>query len=85
MRAPRGFGKNYFSLSAIQAYASEIRLIQNIHRIAWTCPTHPIHTYSTISPPKNVLTSSIITTIIQGHSCTNTPYPSLYARHLLPH
>ena len=51
MHAPRGFGKNYFSLIAIQAYASEIRLIQNITRIAWVCPTHPIHTYSTISPP----------------------------------
>ncbi|MCX6061081.1 MAG: hypothetical protein NT103_02375 [Campylobacterales bacterium] len=53
MHAPRGFGKNYFSLTAIQAYASEIRLLQNITRIAWVCPTHPIHTYSTISPPYN--------------------------------
>lgn len=53
MHAPLGFGKNYFSLVAIQAYASEIRLLQNITRIAWICPTHPIHTYSTVSPPDN--------------------------------
>jgi hypothetical protein len=53
MRSPRGFGKNYFSLIAIQAYASEIRLAQNITRIFWVSPTHPIHTYSTISPPPN--------------------------------
>jgi hypothetical protein len=53
MHAPRGFGKNYFSLAAIQAYASEIRLMQNITRIDWICPTHPIHTYSTVSPPDN--------------------------------
>ena len=48
-----GFGKNYFSLTAIQAYASEVRLLQNITRIAWISPTHPIHTYSTVSPPDN--------------------------------
>jgi len=85
MRSPRGFGKNYFSLVAIQAYASAIRLLQNITRIAWICPTHPIHTYSTVSPPKSVLLSSIITTIIQGHSCLNTPYHLSHARHSLPH
>lgn len=28
MRAPRGFGKNYFSLSAIQAYSSHVLLGQ---------------------------------------------------------
>lgn len=33
MRAPRGFGKNYFTLGAIQAYASAQRLGQNAHRI----------------------------------------------------
>lgn len=53
MRAPKGFGKTYFSLVAIQAYASEARLDKIIHKIAWICPTHPIHTYSTISPPDN--------------------------------
>lgn len=74
MHAPKGFGKTYFSLVAIQAYASEIRLIRIIHQIAWICPTHPIHTYSTISPPKSVLNSLIITTITQGHSCLNQPY-----------
>lgn len=84
MHAPKGFGKGYFSLVAIQAYASEIRLAKNITRIAWICPTHPIHTYSTVSPPKSVLLSSIITTILQGHSCTNTPYRSLQPQHLLP-
>jgi hypothetical protein len=83
--APKGFGKTYFSLVAIQAYASEIRLMQNVTRIAWICPTHPIHTYSTVSPPKSVLLSFIITTIIQGHLCTNTPYHSLRAQHSLPH
>ncbi|WP_295053081.1 hypothetical protein [Sulfuricurvum sp.] len=85
MRSPRGFGKNYFSLVAIQAYASEVRLLQIINQIIWICPTHPIHTYSTVSPPKSVLLSSIITTIIQGHSCTNRPYRSLRQQHLLPH
>ena len=83
MRSPRGFGKNYFSLVAIQAYASQVRLLQNITRIAWICPTHPIHTYSTVSPPKSVLNSLIITTI-QGHLCTNTPYHSLRLQRLLP-
>ncbi|MDP2850030.1 MAG: hypothetical protein Q8O20_03065 [Sulfuricurvum sp.] len=74
MSAPKGFGKTYFSLVAIQAYASEIRLMQNVTRIAWICPTHPIHTYSTVSPPKSVLLSSIITTLFQGHLCLNQPY-----------
>lgn len=70
MRSPRGFGKTYFSLVAIQAYASEIRLLKNITKIAWICPTHPIHTYSTISPPQRVLLSAIIMTMNQGHLCT---------------
>lgn len=77
MRSPRGFGKNYFSLVAIQAYASHVRLLQNITRIMWVCPTHPIHTYSTVSPPKSVLTSSVFTTMLQGRSCTDTPSHSL--------
>lgn len=84
MQAPKGFGKTYFSLAAIQAYASAVRMLQNFTRIEWICPTHPIHTYSTISPPKSVLTSSIMT-IIQGHLCINQPYSSLHLRHLLPH
>lgn len=74
MRSPRGFGKTYFSLVAIQAYASEVRLLQIIHQILWICPTHPIHTYSTVSPPKSVLFSSVITTLFQGHLCLNQPY-----------
>lgn len=81
MHAPKGFGKTYFSLVAIQAYASEIRLSKNITRIARICPTHPIHTYSTVSPPKSALLSSIITTIIQGHSCTNKAYRLLPQQH----
>ncbi|MDD5717626.1 MAG: hypothetical protein PHW64_07460 [Sulfuricurvum sp.] len=85
MHAPKGFGKTYFSLVAIQAYASEIRLIQNITRIAWICPTHPIHTYSTVSPPQSVLTSSIITTLIQGHLCLNTLYRLSPVRPSLSH
>jgi hypothetical protein len=84
MRAPKGFGKTYFSLVAIQAYASELRLLQIIHKIIWICPTHPIHTYSTVSPPKSVLTSSLFTTMIQGHSCTDTPIHSLPRQRLLP-
>lgn len=84
MQAPKGFGKTYFSLAAIQAYASAVKMLQNFTRIEWICPTHPIHTYSTISPPKSVLLSSIIT-IIQGHSCLNTRYPSLHPQPLLPH
>lgn len=84
MHAPKGFGKTYFSLAAIQAYASAVRMIQNFTRIEWICPTHPIHTYSTVSPPKSVLISSIMT-IIQGHSCLNTHYPSSHPRLLLPH
>ncbi|HQS67073.1 MAG TPA: hypothetical protein PLM93_07810 [Sulfuricurvum sp.] len=80
MQAPKGFGKTYFSLAAIQAYASAIRMLQNFTRIEWICPTHPIHTYSTISPPKSVL-NTIIITIIQGHSCLNTPYHSLRLQH----
>ncbi|MDP3119406.1 MAG: hypothetical protein Q8N01_03185 [Sulfuricurvum sp.] len=83
MQAPKGFGKTYFSLAAIQAYASAVRMLQNFTRIEWICPTHPIHTYSTISPPKSVLLSTIIT-IIQGHSCLNTLSPSLHPQHLLP-
>ncbi|WP_298693393.1 hypothetical protein [uncultured Sulfuricurvum sp.] len=84
MHAPKGFGKGYFSLAAIQAYASEIRLIQNITRIAWICPTHPIHTYSTVSPPQSVLTSSP-STIFQGHLCFNIHYRLSPVRLLLPH
>lgn len=84
MQAPKGFGKTYFSLAAIQAYASAVKMLQNFTRIEWICPTHPIHTYSTISPPKSLL-SSTITNIIQGHSCLNTPYPSLPPQLLLPH
>lgn len=85
MRSPRGFGKTYFSLVAIQAYASEIRLMQNITRIAWICPTHAIHTYSTVSPPKSILLSSISTIMNQGHLCLNTLYPSSPVRPSLPH
>lgn len=85
MRSPRGFGKTYFSLVAIQAYASEVRLLQNITRIAWVCPTHPIHTYSTVSPPSNVLTLLITTFITQGHLCLNKPSVSPFARPSLPH
>lgn len=84
MQAPKGFGKTYFSLAAIQAYASAVRMIQNFTRIEWICPTHPIHTYSTVSPPKSVLASSIMT-IIQGLSCLNTPSHSLRLQHSLPH
>lgn len=84
MQAPKGFGKTYFSLAAIQAYASAVRMLQNFTRIEWICPTHPIHTYSTVSPPKSVLTSSIMT-IIQGHSCLNTHDHSLRLQHSLPH
>ena len=80
MRSPRGFGKTYFSLVAIQAYASEVRLLRIIHQIIWICPTHPIHTYSTVSPPKSLLLSSIITFSIQGHSWSNKPYHSLRAQ-----
>lgn len=80
MQAPKGFGKTYFSLAAIQAYASAIRMLQNFTRIQWICPTHPIHTYSTVSPPKSLLNSTIIT-IIQGHSCLNTPSRSLRLQH----
>lgn len=84
MQAPKGFGKTYFSLAAIQAYASAVSMLKNFTRIQWICRTHPIHTYSTISPPKSVLSSSI-TIIIQGHSCLNTPSHWLYPQHLLPH
>ena len=85
MRSPRGFGKTYFSLVAIQAYASEVRLLQNITRVELVAPVCPIYIYSAISPPKRVLLSSIITTIIQGHLCTNRPYHSLRAQHLSLH
>lgn len=84
MQAPKGFGKTYFSLAAIQAYASAVRMIQNFTRIEWICPIHPIHTYSTVSPPKSVLTSSIMT-IIEGHSCLNTLSHSLHPQHFLLH
>lgn len=33
MRAPRGFGRNYFSLSAIQAYSSHVLLGQREARV----------------------------------------------------
>lgn len=33
MRSPRGFGKNYFTLSAIQAYASAKRIEQTANRV----------------------------------------------------
>jgi len=84
MRSPRGFGKNYFSLVAIQAYASEVRLLQNITRIELVAPICPIYIYSAVSPPKSVLLS-FITTIFQGHSCLNLPFHSLHAQHLSLH
>lgn len=84
MRSPRGFGKNYFSLVAIQAYASQVRLLQNITRVELVAPICPIYIYSAISPPKSVLLSSIMT-IIQGHSCINRPFHLSPARLLLPH
>ena len=85
MRSPRGFGKSYFSLVAIQAYASEVRLLQNITRIELVAPVCPIYIYSAVSPPKSVLLSSIITTINQGHLCLNQPFHLSPARHSLPH
>ncbi len=84
MRSPRGFGKTYFSLVAIQAYASQVRLLQNITRIELVAPVCPIYIYSAVSPPKSVLLSTIIT-LIQGHLCTNTPYHLSHPRHSLPH
>lgn len=53
MHAPLGFGKSYFSLTAIQAYASEVRLAKNITRIEWICPVCPVYTLSSVSPPIN--------------------------------
>lgn len=53
MRSPKGFGKTYFSLVAIQAYASEVRLLQNITRIDYIAPECPLYIYSAISPPIN--------------------------------
>ncbi|MDD5053655.1 MAG: hypothetical protein PHO27_13045 [Sulfuricurvum sp.] len=85
MRSPRGFGKTYFSLVAIQAYASEVRLLQNITRIELVAPICPIYIYSAISPPKSALFSSLITTIIQGHSCLKSPFHWSLVRHSLPH
>lgn len=85
MRSPRGFGKTYFSLVAIQAYASQVRLLKNITRIELVAPVCPIYIYSAVSPPKSVLLSSIITIINQGHTCSNTPYHSLHPQRLLPH
>jgi hypothetical protein len=84
MRSPRGFGKTYFSLVAIQAYASEVRLLQNITRVELVAPVCPIYIYSAVSPPKGVLLSSLIT-LIQGHTWSNTPYHSSHPRHSLPH
>lgn len=84
MQAPRGFGKTYFSLAAVQAYASAVRMLQNFTRIQWICPTHPIHTYSTVSPPASLLNPSIII-IIQGRSCLNIPSLLLLLQRLLPH
>lgn len=84
MRSPRGFGKTYFSLVSIQAYASEVRLLQNITRIELVAPICPIYIYSAISPPKSLLLS-FITTIIQGHSCLNLPFHSLHAQRLSLH
>lgn len=84
MSAPKGFGKTYFSLAAIQAYASETRLLRIINQIIRICPTHPIHTYSTVSPPKSLLLSSINTIMIQGHLCTKRAYRSLPQQHSSP-
>lgn len=53
MRSPKGFGKTYFSLVAIQAYASHVRLLQNITRIEWICPICPVYSLSSASPPTN--------------------------------
>jgi hypothetical protein len=85
MRSPRGFGKTYFSLAAIQAYASQVRLLQNITRIELVAPVCPIYIYSAVSPPKSVLLSSIITIINQGHTWSNIPYHSSHLRHSLLH
>ena len=84
MRSPRGFGKTYFSLVAIQAYASEVLLLQNITRVERVAPVCPIYIYSAISPPKSLLLSSIMTFIIQGHSWSNTLYHSLRVQRWLP-
>ena len=53
MIIPLGFGANYFSLAAIQAYASEAQLAKNITRIEWICPICPVYTLSSVSPPIN--------------------------------
>jgi hypothetical protein len=51
VKAPKGFGKGYFTLVAIQAYASFVRLLQNIKRIELVAPICPIYIYSAVSPP----------------------------------
>lgn len=84
MKAPRGFGKGYFSLVAIQAYASFVKLLQSITRIVWICPTHPIHTYSTVSPPAGVLSLSLTIFLFQGHPCAQLSVLSSLPRQLLP-
>lgn len=81
MKAPKGFGKGYFTLVAIQAYASFVRLLQNITRIELVAPICPIYIYSAVSPPKSVLNSSIITTLFQGHLCLKSPFHSLLRQH----
>jgi hypothetical protein len=83
--APKGFGKTYFSLVAIQAYASEVRLLQNITRVELVAPICPIYIYSAVSPPKSVLHSSIITIINQGHLCLNRLFLLSPVRPSLPH
>ena len=81
MKFIRGFGKTYFTLAAIQAYASAIHLLKLVTRITWINLISSIHVHSTLSPPKDVLSFLTIIFITQGHSCINIFFHSSRLRH----
>lgn len=52
MRAPRGYGRGYFTLAAIQAYASHALMLSKFSKKRDITPQFPIYIYSSISPPE---------------------------------
>ncbi len=57
MRAPVGFGNGYFTLAAIQAYASFVDMLSKFSKKRDIKPQYPIYIYSSVSPPSKTLSS----------------------------
>lgn len=63
MKAPRGFAKNYFTFSAIQAYSVHVSLHSQISRVAHyletTCMSEPDNIEKD-EPPMELLTPTLV-------------------------